>query len=331
MSFPSGEDALTSWLAATAAGKKGPIIGDDAAFLRLSGDWAVTTDQQIAGTHFPADLAPPVIARRALAVNLSDLAAVGARPRYAFLTLAAPPDFDFKPFFRTLIEEGRKYGLELAGGDLARSGTIRLSLTLLGQTPPRGRWLERSAARPGNRLWLGGTIGESALGERLVARGARMESKHVELPASIARDPALAQEARAAVRRHLEPTAQLTLGYWLGKRRRAAAIDVSDGLALDLTRLCRASGVGAVVDRDALPLPREGERLATALDENIENLALGGGEDYVLLFALPPSISVPKEFAATPIGRITRDKRILIARAGKLHPLKPTGWDHLAR
>ncbi len=331
MAFPSHEDALTSWLAATAAGKRGPLIGDDAAFLRLAGDWAVTTDQQIAGTHFPADLAPPAIARRALAVNLSDLAAVGARPRYAFLTLAAPHDFAFKPFFRALIEEGRKHRLELAGGDLARSEHFRLSLTLLGQRPPRGRWLERSAARPGDRLWLGGTIGESALGERLLARGAHMTGRKIELPPSIARDSALAQAARAAVRRHLEPTAQLELGYWLGKRRRAAAIDLSDGLALDLTRLCRESGVGAVIEKESLPLPKNGARLAAALGEDMETLALGGGEDYVLLFALPPSIVVPKQFAATPIGRVTGNKRVLIARAGKLHPLKPSGWDHLAR
>lgn len=327
---PSREDALTSWLATLAGGESGTLIGDDAAFLSLGGDWAVTTDQQIAGTHFPVDLAPSAIARRALAVNLSDLAAVGARPRYAFLTLAAPPGFDFKAFFRALVGEGKKYGLELAGGDLARSEALRLSLAFLGQRPPRGHWLKRSAARPGDRLWLGGTIGESALGQRLLTHGARMRGNRVELPASIARDPALARLAKATLRRHLVPAAQLDLGYWLGKRRRAAAIDLSDGLALDLTRLCRASGVGAIIEMDALPLPRHGEQLAEAIGEDMDKLALGGGEDYVLLFALPPSISVPKEFAATPIGRVTADKRILINHAGKLHPLKPSGWDHLA-
>jgi len=305
------------------------LIGDDAAFLHLPGDWAITTDQQVAGTHFPAGLAPATLAHRAVAINLSDLAAVGARPRYAFLTLAAPVDFAVKPFFRALVTAGRKHGLELAGGDLARSDQLRLSLTLLGQRPARSRWLRRSAARPADLLWLGGTVGESALGQRLLARRARTASGRVAVPKSIAHDRALTQAARAAVRRHLEPTAQLELGYWLGKRRRAAAIDLSDGLALDLTRLCRASGVGAIIERDGLPLPRDGERLAAALGEDMEKLALGGGEDYILLFALPPSLSVPKEFGCTPIGVVTADKRILLRSAGKLRPLKPTGWDHL--
>src|SRR6185436_12693499 len=126
----------------------------------------VTTDSQIEGVHFPPGLDPALVARRLLAVNLSDLAAMGAEPRHAFLALAAPPGFAHRRFFRALLAACRLQGVELAGGDLARDPHhVHAVLTLLGTRPAAGRWLRRDGARPGHRLWHGGTVGESAAGQ----------------------------------------------------------------------------------------------------------------------------------------------------------------------
>src|SRR6185295_17407006 len=139
--------------------------------LRLGGEWALTVDSQIEGTHFLAGLDPAVVARRLLAVNVSDLAAVGAVPAYGLLALSAPPGFDHRRFFRALGAQAKRYGIALGGGDLARAPIVVASLTLLGRRRA-ARWLRRDTARPGDALWIGGTLGESALGRLLLERGA---------------------------------------------------------------------------------------------------------------------------------------------------------------
>jgi thiamine-monophosphate kinase len=131
------------------------------------------------------------------------------------------------------------------------------------------------------------------------------------------------------VRRHLSPRPQLELGLWLATRRRAAAIDVSDGLAIDLHRLCRASGVGARIVANLLPLPPGFDRLATWIGSSALELALGGGEDYVLLFALPPTVAPPESFGARRIGEIVAGRRLTLEEHGKSRRLQPAGWDHL--
>jgi thiamine-monophosphate kinase len=324
---PSGEDALIDWLRRE-AGELGETIGDDLATLAVDGDIALKVDQQIAGTHYPADLDPALVASRLLAVNLSDLAAGSAQPVGAMLALAAPADYDHRRFFRSLLNACRHFDVALLGGDLARSPVASASLTLLGRRPARGRWVSRSAGRPGDRLWLGGPVGRSALGRELVRRGARIRADGVALPAETRLDRPLASCARRAVRAHLQPQPQLELGYWLGKRRRAAAIDVSDGVALDLARLCRASGTGARLDATTIVLPAIERRLAQDLELDPEALPLGGGEDYVLLFALPPDVKAPAP--AVQIGEMTADQRLEItATDGHVRELEPLGWDHL--
>jgi thiamine-monophosphate kinase len=313
-----GEDALIDWLRRRLRKQPdGALIGDDAALLP-PGSFAVTVDHQIAGVHFPPDLDPALVARRLLAVNLSDLAAMGASPAYAFLALAAPTGFDHRRFFTSLLAACRRHGLTLAGGDLARHQVLSTSLTLLGTKADGARWLERSGARPGHALWLGGTIGESAAGRLLIERGE---------PATMSL--ALRAAARRAVRRHLAPSPQLALGRWLGEQTEGAAMDVSDGLARDLHRLCRASGTGAEVEAGALPFANRFANLCDAIDADPLALALGGGEDYVLLFTLPEEVSPPLEFQARRIGRITKGKRVMLVKGDGRSDLPALGWDHL--
>jgi thiamine-monophosphate kinase len=330
---PESEDRLIGWLRrlGNRSKSKSPI-GDDAAFLNLDGDWAVTVDSQIEGIHFSPGLDPALVARRLLAVNLSDLAASGAVPVWAFLSLAVPPGFPARRFFQAFVRAAQSAGVTLAGGDLARSPQgLVATLTLLGKRPPEGRWLKRSAARAGDLLYLGGTLGESALGQRLLARGANMDARRrVTLPAALGIPPALARAARNAIRRHIEPQPQLALGKALGREKRAAALDVSDGLARDLHRLCNESKVGATIDAAALPLAPRFAELCAAVGEDPFDLALSGGEDYVLLFSLPPRSVPPSKFSRTQIGTITAGRAIHLSVEGRKRKLPPLGWDHLS-
>jgi thiamine-monophosphate kinase len=319
------EDGLLRWLRT----KIDPcLLGDDSAVLPGGGPIVVTMDSQIAGVHFVPDLDPAVLAPRLLAVNLSDLAAMGAEPAYAFLALSTTPGFDHRRFFSALIAACRRFDVLLAGGDLASSpqGTVA-TLTLIGRRPEGGRFLHRAGAAPGHALWLGGTIGESAVGQTLIARGARLRRNRVELPVAFARK-SLQAAARRAVRRHLQPVPQLALGRWLGRQTEGAAMDVSDGLAKDLRRLCQESHVGAEILAEELPFPDQFHNLCRMIRADPWSLALGGGEDYVLLFTLPEGI-VPAEPTARKIGRITRSKRIVLWRNGERHDLPELGWDHL--
>ena len=325
----TGEDRLIAWLRRQVRKRGEDLLGDDAAVLTASAP-VVTVDQQIAGTHFPDDLAPAVVARRLVAVSLSDLAAMGAEPRYAFLALTMPESFAPRPFFTALLDACDACGVSLAGGDLARGPVLAAAMTLSGQRLPGSRIVRRSAARPGDSIWVGGTVGESAAGRRLVALGARPAGRGTRLPAGFPSSDALRRAAARAVRRHLEPRPQLGLGRWLARRRRAAAIDLSDGLAIDLHRLCRASGVGARIDLAQLPLAPEFERLATQVGRPPTPLALAGGEDYVLLFALPPTLRPPSRFNARRIGEIVAGRQLVVQADGRRRRLAPSGWDHLA-
>jgi thiamine-monophosphate kinase len=337
----TGEDRLLAWLRRRLDRTRPtprPLIGDDAAVLPAGGPFAVTVDSQIEGVHFVPGLDPALVARRLLAVNLSDLAAMGAEPAFAFLALAAAPGFDHRRFFRSLLAACAGQRLRLAGGDLARSpeGRLIATLTLLGRKRGGSRWVHRAGAAPGHQLWLGGSVGEAAAGRLLIGSGARPAAGGVALPPEWSGGRGgsrrLAAAARRAVRRHLAPRPQLALGRWLGRQAAGAAIDVSDGVARDLSRVCRASGVGARIEAACLPLAAEFGSLCAALGADALELALRGGEDYVLLFTLPGSVGPPARFGCVRIGTITARRRLTIAAAGggPARVLAADGWDHLA-
>ncbi|MEM1179898.1 MAG: thiamine-phosphate kinase [Acidobacteriota bacterium] len=324
----NGEDQLIAWLRGRAEARGWHLIGDDAASLPAA-PYVVTVDTQIAGVHFPEDLDPRQLARRLLAVNLSDLAAMGARPAYAVLALSAPQDFPHRDFFRGLLDACDRAGVELAGGDLSSQPRITAALTLFGL--PNRHLLKRCDARPGHLLYLGGPVGESALGCRLVLRGVRLDGDRLHLPPEVEIPASERRAAESAVRRHVLPVPQIELGAWLAERGAGAAIDLSDGLSRDLHRLCKASAVGAVLDAEALLGTPELESLARRLDTTWRDAALAGGEDYVLLFSLPPDVAPPGRFAVRRIGRMTEEPGVRLRHAdGQLVDLPPAGWDHLA-
>ncbi len=335
-----GEEAFVAWLERRlprAAGSS--AIGDDTVELAARGRLVVTVDQQIEGTHFASGLDLALLGRRLLAVNLSDLAASGARPRWALLALGLPPETDPRPLVEGLLAEAKRHQVALVGGDVAHAPLLTASLTLLGDKPAGAAPLGRDRARPGHAIWLGGPVGESALGCELVLRGAELHGRRVEFPedlaAALPSGDRLAAAARRAAARHLVPRPQLELGQWLSaqRRRAGAAIDVSDGLAKDLRRICTASGVGAQLDLRLLRravVPAH-EALADALELDPIAVALAGGEDYVLLFTLPEAVTPPQRFACRRIGTITRRSAVeFLDAAGESHPLPALGWDHLS-
>ncbi|HMB53956.1 MAG TPA: thiamine-phosphate kinase, partial [Thermoanaerobaculia bacterium] len=306
----------------------------------------VTVDSQVAGVHYPADLDPALVGWRLVMVNLSDLAATGADPAHAFLALSAPAGYEHRRFFDGLLAACEVYGVTLAGGDLARTEPAVATLTLTGWLPEGRGALRRGTAEPGHTLWVGGTLGESAAGRLLLAAGAtaRFEESAtepldkggeraaapvaVEVPADFS--GSLEAAARRAVRRHLAPVPQLALGRALAAAGAAsAAMDLSDGLAVDLARLCRASRVGAEVEADLLPLVEGFDTLAARYGADPIRLATEGGEDYVLLFTLPPDGEPPAGFDCTRIGRIVDGEETVLLADGERRSLGEDGWDHL--
>lgn len=304
-------------------------IGDDCALLSLrpGEEAAVTTDLSIAGRHFRLDWhAPETVGHRALARGLSDLAAMGARPVAAFLSLGLPRELTVargraKPwverFYDGLLALAAAYHTPLAGGDLAESPLALADIVLVGALP-RGQALLRSGARPGDRLFVTGTLGGAAAGLEMLSKLATRSNKTTP--------PSIPNRIKALLQAHLAPQPRLPQGRWLRQRSAAsAAIDLSDGLSTDLTHICEESGVAAEVDAAALPL-----HAGATLEQ-----ALHGGEDYELLFAAPPTDRQPRSIAGVPvtcIGRILKRSAgqppvSLLTPQGP-QPLEPRGWQH---
>lgn len=333
---------LIDWIRARAAGRPSRIllgIGDDCALLRprAGEDLAVTTDLSIAGRHFKMDWhGPEAVGHRTLARGLSDLAAMGARPLAAFLSLGLPGDLAVEAagagaqpaawldrFFDGLLSLAAATGTPLAGGDLAESPVFAADIVLIGAVR-RNRALLRSGARAGDLIYVTGALGGAAAGLAMLAKKAEMRSqRRGRASGKVARPGGELEPALAA---HLYPRPRLAQGQWLAARRAAtAAIDISDGLSTDLAHLCEESGVAAEIDAGCLPI-HPGASL---------ELALHGGEDYELLFTAPPSIRLPRAIggvALTRIGRMVRRSArrpqiTMLTEQGR-QPLEPRGWEH---
>ncbi len=295
-------------------------IGDDAAvFASSSGySWCVSTDLLTSGVHFDSRFdSPKSIGHKSLAAGLSDLAAMGATPRYALVSIAVPANqaSSFLPdFYGGFLSLARKSRVALIGGDTSRSARqIFIDVIVLGCIK-RGREIRRSGARIGDRLFVSGTLGQAAWGLSLLKSG--------RLPRSSAE--------RQAIRRHQFPLPHSRLGQWLSENKVASAmIDISDGLSTDLGHLCDESRVGAEIFENCIPLP------GNVHSAQMLRYALSGGEDYELLFTVPANRMArlehcPDRSLLHEIGKIVRaDQKItLITRHGKRRSIQRSGWDH---
>lgn len=302
-------------------------MGDDCAVLRpLRGeDLVMTTDLLLEDVHFRRAWHPPEsVGHRALARGLSDLAAMGARPIAAYLSIALPADLAGKWFDRFLdgwTDLADRHQVPLAGGDTAeapRTGgkpKMAADVVLVGGVP-RGKALLRSGAHAGDTLYVTGKLGGAAVELRDLRRTSGSTPDRTPIRISKTRDSSRPHP-------HLFPQPRLAVGRRLLQGRLAtAAIDLSDGLSTDLNHLCQASGLGAIVDRQAVPLA-PGASLKDAAD---------GGEDYELLFTAPPGrpLRSVSGIRVYPVGRMTPKAGSieLLAEDGSRAPFMPRGWQH---
>ncbi len=295
-------------------------VGDDCALLvpEPGQQLAVSTDMLVEGRHFLSTIAPERLGHKALAVNLSDLAACGAEPRAFTLALALPRGDDAfaAGLARGLFTLADAHGIALVGGDTT-AGPLVLSITVIGQVPP-GQALLRGGARAGDRLWVSGRLGDARLALE-VFRG-RVE---------------LAGHAFDTVRRAMElPQPRVALGLAL-RGVATSAIDLSDGLVGDLGHVLTRSGVGATVEVDAIP---RSEIVAAHASTLQHTCVLAGGDDYELLFTAPPAHDEAVRaagrkagVAVTPIGRIEVEAGLrLMDAAGRAIAFNERGFDHFA-
>jgi thiamine-monophosphate kinase len=316
-------------------------IGDDSAILAppRGQEIVLTTDMSLEGRHFRRDWHPArAVGHRTLARGLSDLAAMGARPLAAFLSLALPRAATAEPawleeYLDGLLALASACRTPLAGGDTAESPSNHLcaDVVLLGSTPV-GKALRRSGAKPGDRLFVTGALGGSAA-ELILLSTPRPRTNHDarKNTTSVRRKT----QTPAETHPHLYPQPRLAAGQALLRRGLATAcIDISDGLSTDLAHLCEASGVTAEIEAAKLPL----HPLAAELGEHAAlDAALHGGEDYELLFTAPRGVLIPRTLggvSVTEIGSVltrrkSRPQIALIDANGHTAPLEPRGWEHL--
>jgi thiamine-monophosphate kinase len=326
--MPLSENGIVRWLEKRFPGSPRGVrlgIGDDAAVIHPGGAdeyWVVTTDMLVEGVDFrPGWLRPRELGHKSLAVNLSDLAAMGARPRFYLVALALPTDVTEKwveDFYRGMARLGERHAAALLGGDLSRSPSgLQITVTAVGESRNR-RFLRRSGGRPGDFLYVTGMLGRAAAGLELLRRGITVGRSRAE---------------RSALEAHRMPEPRCAAGEWLAASGLVRCMmDISDGLSVDLPRLCAASRCGAEIDAGNLPLFESARRWGA---DPLE-LGLHGGEDFELLFAVrmdaarrlerlyPDSLPPIRR-----IGRLTGTGRVLIRHPGRPPaPLPPLGFTH---
>ena len=296
-------------------------VGDDCSLVQPSPgmELAITTDTLLAGRHFLPTDGPGTVGHKALAVNLSDLAAMGAKPRWVLLAIGLPEaDEKFlRGFSGGFFGLAQKFGVELIGGDTTRSGLLTLTVTAIGELPP-GAALRRDGAQSGDDIWVSGTLGDAA--------------------AALAHHQGLlklsTEEAVACFPRLFVPAPRVELGLAL-RGIAHACIDVSDGFVADLGHILQRSAKGAEVEFESLPL-------STALQSHEHEVAarecvLAGGDDYELVFTASPdrhaeidAIATSLQLRLTRVGRITEGSRLSLTLQGSPLNLKRAGFDHFA-
>lgn len=303
-------------------------IGDDAAAVETGPVSLMTTDSLVEGVHFHRDWTPArLLGRKALAVNLSDIGAMGGVSRYATVSLCLPSDTAFgfvEGFYDGLLSRAAQAGVEIVGGNLSGTGgPIVIDVTVLGHGQPL---LRRSGALPGDVALVTGRLGTAAMGVRLMSEGRRLESLEPHDEA-----------ARRCLIAELDPSPPLGLGPAVAREALAhAAIDVSDGLSGDLLAVCQESGVSAWIEGDTMPIDPGMAMLARDRGLDPVTLALHGGEDYQLLMAVPVEalprvrdVAAGMEIAVTVVGGFAKGEPALtLLTANGVAPLPPQSHQH---
>lgn len=322
-----GEHALLARLLARLPRLSPSVLvgpGDDAAVLEPARNerLVVTTDAVVEGVHFSRTHSTPAdIGHRVLAVNLSDLAAMAATPRWALLSMVLPgalPVADAEGLVDGLASLARRYGVSVAGGNITRTdGPLVVDVTAGGEAAPR-RWLTRGGGRPGDALYVSGTLGAAAAGLEMLRTG------------TAGPDP-------VCIERHVRPEPRVRLGVAMGRARAArAAIDLSDGLGDALRQVAASGGTGIRIEAEALPIEPGAKAWWEARGVDPVAAAVAGGDDYELLFAVSRRQagalrSVRRQVSAPPltkIGELTKDPReLVLVRNGKTEAL-PEGFEH---
>jgi len=309
-------------------------IGDDAAVVKAPRGLreVFTTDALVDGVHFDQAFVPPdAIGHRALAVNLSDLAAMGAEPRAALLSLALPASMTagaFDALVDGFLGHAAAHKTALIGGNITRTpGPLVINVTVMGTVRPR-RALARSGARPGDDVYVTGTLGDAAAGLAMLRDRGASETHEGGVATAVAASPCVA--------RYLRPEPRLRAGVQLAHYEAASScVDLSDGLADGVRQLAGASGVGVVLDADALPLSPEARAWYAATATAPVTAALGGGDDYELLFTVRPrqrgrlrgARRRIGDLPITRIGVVTRELDVVVRDSSGIHGL-PQGFEH---
>jgi thiamine-monophosphate kinase len=323
-------------------------IGDDAAVFRQRAgyDTVITADMLVEGVDFRLGagwIRPRDVGHKALAVSLSDVAAMGARPRFCLMSVGVPRALWRRGFAEEFYEGVRalagRHGVRVIGGDTSSTpDAVVVDSIVLGDVR-RGRALVRGGARPGDQIFVTGALGGAAAGLKIlerVAAGNRRPGSRRGVSASTSAD-ALTRAERGLVRRQTRPVPRVEWGALLCERGLASAlIDLSDGLSSDLAHVCRESGVGALVEASLLPVDPLLRASGVDEDEALK-LALDGGEDFELLFTAGPrkASRLPREVSGVPVtrvGEVTGERgKVRLVREGRSRLLRPGGFEHFGR
>lgn len=309
-------------------------LGDDAAVFRSGAgkENVITADLLVEDVDFRRTTTPPfLLGHKALAVSLSDIAAMGARPLWALISIGVPEDVwqtEFvNHFYDGLLALANHYGVQLIGGDTSRTNESIVIDSVVAGECATGRAVMRSGAAPGDQIFVTGSLGAAAAGLRLIERGAHLAEQNLADEDS--------QKLDHVLIRQLRPEARVGWGIVLGEERLATAmIDLSDGLSSDLNHLCEASGVGALIDSSQLPIDNRVVELCGRRALDPLQLALHGGEDFELLFTVKPAdvARLPRRVDGVEIKRIgeiaNATDGVKISEGARIWDLKPGGWKH---
>lgn len=284
--------------------------GDDAAVVKIGGELvAISTDTIVEGDHFSLRyFSPQQIGIKAIESSVSDIVAVGGHPTYLFLSLVLPPDMQvelLEGVYQGMRSALERTGGEILGGDTTHGPTFVVSVTVMGKIDKESHLCPRSGARPGDLVYLTGPVGSSMAGLRLFQTNT----------------PGFEDVKRF----HLEPRCRIDLIDQLAPIA-GAMIDVSDGVSSEIHHICRASGCGAILREEALPILEQVHAAAARLNESAYTYAWSGGEDFQLLYTVAPEFEA--RALGTKIGIISSGREVLVERGGKSEPLLNRGYDH---